>query len=202
MKEIILATNNQNKVREMKQKLEPFNINVLSQKEAGINIDVEETGETFKDNSQIKAEAIFNLLKKPVIADDSGLCIDALDGAPGVHSHRFAGEDASDLDRINIVLDKLKDVPTDKRTARFKCCVCFIYENGEEHFFEDTAEGIIGLEPSGTNGFGFDPIFHYEGDIRSFAEYSPEEKNKVSHRGKAVAQFIKFISNLNDTHNN
>ena len=193
MKEIILATNNQNKVREMKQKLSAFGINVLSQSEAGVNIDVEETGETFKENAEIKATAIYELLKKPVIADDSGLCIDFLDGAPGVHSHRFAGENATDLDRINIVLEKLKDVPLEKRTARFRCCVCYIDENGEKHFFEDKAEGIIGYEPKGTNGFGFDPVFHYEGDERSFAEYSPEEKNAVSHRGKAVAQFIRYI---------
>jgi len=194
MKEIILATNNQNKVKEMKQKLLAFGINVLSQSEAGVNIDVEETGETFKENAEIKATAIYELLKKPVIADDSGLCIDFLEGAPGVHSHRFAGENATDADRINIVLEKLKDVPEEKRTARFMCCVCYIDENGEKHFFEDKAEGIIGYEPKGTNGFGFDPIFHYENDQRSFAEYSPEEKNAVSHRGKAVAQFIKYIT--------
>ncbi|MBR3280789.1 MAG: XTP/dITP diphosphatase [Clostridia bacterium] len=194
MKEIILATNNQNKVREMKQKLSSFDIKVLSLKEAGIDVDVEETGETFKENAEIKADAIYEMLKKPVIADDSGLCIDALDGAPGVHSHRFAGEEATDADRINLVLEKLKDVPKEKRTARFKCCVCYIDENGEKHFFEEKAEGIIGYEPKGTNGFGFDPIFHYEGDNRSFAEYSPEEKNAVSHRGKAVARFIEFIT--------
>ncbi len=194
MKEIILATNNQNKVREMKQKLSSFDIKVLSLKEAGIDVDVEETGETFKENAEIKADAIYEMLKKPVIADDSGLCIDALDGAPGVHSHRFAGEEATDADRINMVLEKLKDVPKEKRTARFKCCVCYIDENGEKHFFEEKAEGIIGYEPKGTNGFGFDPIFHYEGDNRSFAEYSPEEKNAVSHRGKAVARFIDFIT--------
>ncbi len=194
MKEIIIATNNSNKVREMKQKLAKFGINVLSQSEVGVNIDVEETGETFKENALIKAQAIYDILKKPVIADDSGLCIDALDGAPGVHSHRFAGEDATDKDRINVVLEKLKDTPTEKRTARFKCCVCYIDAEGEKHFFEGTAEGIIGTEPRGTNGFGFDPIFHYEGDERSFAEYTPDEKNAVSHRGKAVAQFVEYIT--------
>ena len=196
MKEIIIATNNKNKVKEMKEKLSKYDITVISQSEAGVNIDVEETGETFKENAEIKAEAIYNLLKKPVIADDSGLCIDFLDGAPGVHSHRFAGENATDKDRINIVLEKLKDVPKENRTARFRCAICFIDEKGEKHFFEDKAEGIIGFEPAGNNGFGFDPIFHYEGDSRSFAEYSPEEKNAVSHRGKAVAQFVEFIKTL------
>ncbi len=194
MKEIIIATNNKNKVREMKEKLAQFGIEVLSQSEAGINIDVEETGTTFKENAELKAEAIYKLLHKPVIADDSGLCIDYLNGAPGIYSHRFAGEGASDLDRINKALKELEGVPNDKRTARFKCCVCYIDENGEKHFFEDAAEGIIGYEPKGNNGFGFDPIFHFEGGERTFAEFSPEEKNAVSHRGKAVAQFIKYIS--------
>lgn len=196
MKELILATNNKNKVSEMKEKLSKLGINVLSQSEAGINIDVDETGETFKENAKIKAEAIYNLVKKPVLADDSGLCIDALDGAPGVHSHRFAGEDATDQDRINIVLDKLKNVPFEERTARFKCCVCFIDENGENHYFEDTAEGIIADSPRGSNGFGFDPVFLFEGGDRTFAEFSKEEKNAVSHRGKAVAKFIDYISKI------
>ncbi len=197
MREIILATNNKNKVKEMKPKLAEFGINVLSQSEAGIDIEVEETGETFKDNALIKAQAIHDITHKAVIADDSGLCIDYLGGAPGVHSHRFAGENATDLDRINYVLEKLKDVPQEKRTARFRCCVCFIEENGNTHFFEGVAEGVLGTEPHGINGFGFDPIFHYEGDERSFADYSPEEKNAVSHRGQAVAQFIEFIKNNN-----
>ena len=194
MKEIIIATNNKNKIREMKEKLAKFGIDVISQSEAGINVDVEETGTTFKENAELKAEAIFNLLHKPVIADDSGLCIDYLDGAPGIYSHRFAGEGATDLDRINKALKELDGVPDEKRTARFKCCVCYIDKNGVKHFFEETAEGIIGHEPKGTNGFGFDPIFHFEGGDRTFAEFSPEEKNAVSHRGKAVAKFIEFIS--------
>ena len=193
MKEIILATNNQNKVKEMKRKLAEFGIEVLSQSEAGVNIDVEETGTTFKENAEIKASAIFDMLHKPVIADDSGLCVDYLDGAPGIYSHRFAGEGATDLDRINKLLEILKDVPDEKRTARFKCCVCFIDENGKKHFFEDTAEGVIGHEPIGTNGFGFDPVFYFEGGERTFAQFTPEEKNAVSHRGKAVAKFVEYI---------
>ena len=198
MREIVFATNNKNKIREMKQKLGQYGIEVLSQEEAGININVEETGETFKDNAFLKAQAVYDILKKPVIADDSGLCIDALNGAPGVHSHRFAGENATDLDRNNYVLAQLKDVPYSERTAVFKCCVCFIDENDEPHFFEGSAEGIIGTDSHGTNGFGFDPIFHYEGGGRSFADYTPEEKNAVSHRGKAVSQFIDYIISHNE----
>lgn len=194
MKEVILASNNQNKVKELREKLSKFDINVISQKEAGIDVDVEETGKTFSENAEIKATEINKLLGKPVIADDSGLCVDYLDGAPGIYSHRFAGENATDEDRINMVLNLLKDVPDEKRTARFKCAICYIDENKEKHLFEGVAEGIIGTAPHGHNGFGFDPIFHYEGDERSFADYSPEEKNAVSHRGKAITKFVEFIS--------
>lgn len=194
MNEIILASNNQNKLREIKQKLAKFNINVISQKEAGIDIDVEETGKTFKDNAIIKAEAIYNIVKKPVLADDSGLEIDYLDGAPGVYSHRFCP--GTDEDRYNKALKLLEGVPEEKRTARYRCAVCFIDENGKKHIFEDKAEGIIGLEPKGTNGFGFDPIVISIDQGKTFAELSPDEKNEISHRGKAIAKFVQYIENV------
>ncbi len=191
MKEIILASNNPNKLREMKAKLGAFGIEVMSQKEAGIDIDVEETGTTFEENAVLKASTIYDIAKKPVIADDSGLEIDYLNGAPGVYSHRFAGENATDADRINKVLTLLKDVPDEKRTARFHCCICYIDEKGEKHIFHGIAEGRIGYEPVGENGFGYDPIFIYEG--KTFAQLSGEEKNKVSHRGKAVQALEEFL---------
>ena len=191
MKEIILASNNQNKLREMKAKLGAFGIEVMSQKEAGINIDVEETGTTFEENAILKASTIYDITKKPVIADDSGLEIDYLDGAPGVYSHRFAGENATDADRINKVLTLLKDAPEEKRTARFHCCICLIDEEGEKHIFHGIAEGKIGYEPIGENGFGYDPIFIYEGN--TFAQLSGEEKNEVSHRGRAISQLVDFL---------
>ncbi len=194
MKEIIIATNNQNKVREMKQKLSAFGINAISQSEAGIDIEVEEIGTSIEENSTLKAEAIYNIVHKPVIADDGGLCVDYLNGAPGIYSHRFAGENATDEDRRNKILKELEGVPDEKRTARFKCCICYIDENGEKHYFIGVAEGKIGFVSQGSNGFGYDPIFHYEGGERSFAEFSPEEKNAVSHRGKALAQFVEYIS--------
>ena len=194
MKEIVIATNNQNKVREIKNKLAPFGITAMSQSEAGVNIDVDETGMTIKENSTLKAEAVYNILHKPVIADDGGLYVDYLNGAPGIHSHRFAGENATDEDRRNKILEGLEGVPDEKRTARFKCCICYIDENGEKHYFEGVAEGTIGYKAQGSDGFGFDPIFHYEGGERSFAEFTPEEKNAVSHWGRAVAKFIDYIS--------
>ena len=194
MTEIVLASNNQNKLREIKSKLEKFNINVISQKEAGIDIDVEETGTTFEENACLKAETIYNILKKPVLADDSGLEIDYLDGAPGVYSHRFC--EGTDEDRYNKVLELLDGVPEEKRTARYRCSMCFIDEEGNKHIFEDKAEGIIGYEPKGTNGFGFDPIVISLDKGKTFAELTPDEKNSISHRGKAVAKFVEYIESV------
>lgn len=190
--EIILASNNKNKLRELKEKLKEFNIEVISQAEAGFNIEVEETGTTFEENAILKAEAIYKLCKKPVIAEDSGLEVDFLDGMPGVYSHRFAGENATDEDRVNKVLNMLKDVPEEKRTARFKCTSCYIDINGEKHIFEGVTEGKIAGKPRGKNGFAYDPIFICELG-KTFAEVSSEEKNSISHRGRMLEKFIKFI---------
>ena len=192
MDKVILASNNKNKLRELREKLKIFNIEVISQSEAGYDIEVEETGTTFEENAKLKANAIFELSKMLVIADDSGLEIDALDGQPGVYSARFAGPNATDIDRINKVLTLMKDVPEEKRTARFKCCICFIDKDGIENVFEGIAEGKIGFEPKGDNGFGYDPIFIYTTG-KTFAEISGEEKNEISHRGRAVNKLIKFI---------
>lgn len=193
MKKIILASNNINKLKELKEKLKPFKINVISQKEAGYDIEIEETGTTFTENAVLKADSIYKISNLPVVADDSGLEIDALDGKPGVYSHRFAGENATDNERIDKVLNLMKNVPEEKRTARFKTVLCYINDNGEKHIFEGKAEGKIGFEPRGNNGFGYDPIFIYNGK-NTFAELTQEEKNKISHRGKATEQFIKFLN--------
>lgn len=189
---LILASNNKNKLKELKEKLSKFNIEVISQKEAGFDIEVDETGTTFEENAILKAEAIYNEIRKPVLADDSGLEIDALGGQPGIYSHRFAGENATDEDRINKVLTLMKDVEEEKRTARFKCVGCYIDENGEKHIFEGCAEGKISNEPYGQNGFGYDPIFICELG-KSFAEISREEKNKISHRGRMTDKFVKYL---------
>ena len=195
--EIILASNNNNKLREMKEKLNNYDIDVISQKEAGFNIEVEETGTTFEENAILKAKAIFKKTKKPVIADDSGLEIDALNGEPGVYSKRYAGENSTELDRINKVLNLLKDVPEEKRTARFRCVICYIDQNEKQHIFEGIAEGKIGYSPIGNNGFGYDPIFICEKE-NTFAEISSNDKNKISHRGKAIEKFINFIKENNE----
>lgn len=192
MKEIfILASNNKNKIREFNEKLGEFGIKVISQKEAGYDIEVEETGETFSENAILKAEAIYKLSLKPTIADDSGLEIDYLNGEPGVYSHRYAGESATDEDRNKKVLDLMKNVEENKRTARFKCDICYIDLEGNKNNFEGVCEGKIAYEPKGINGFGYDPIF-IVGD-KSFAQLKPEEKNCISHRGKAIKQFVDYI---------
>lgn len=193
MKQIILASNNKNKLQEIKNKLKKFDIDVISQKEAGVNIEVEETGKTFKENSYLKAKAIYDIIKKPVIADDSGLEIDCLNGEPGVYSARYAGKDATDDDKINKVLEKMKNVKDPDRTARFVCTICYIDENGKEKYFESSSEGKIATKKHGNNGFGYDPIFIY-GD-KSFAEMTQEEKNKVSHRGKAIQKLVEYFKN-------
>lgn len=191
MMKIILASNNKNKIREMSQILLPFGMEVLSQREAGADFEAEENGTTFRENAEIKAQAVYERLGVPVIADDSGLMVDALDGAPGVYSHRFAGENATDKDRNDKLMKELLDVPEEKRTARFMCVICFIDENGEKHFFEGKCEGVIGREEKGKNGFGYDPVFYRDG--KSLAEMTDDEKNSISHRGNALRLMKKYL---------
>lgn len=143
MKQIILATNNQNKLREISQMLRPLGIEVLSQSQAGVQLDVEETGTTFAENAELKARAFYEKTGKPVLADDSGLAVDALNGAPGVYSHRYAGEHATDADRCAKLLQELSGVPEQQRTARFLCAMCYIDATGDAHSFLGKVEGIM-----------------------------------------------------------
>ncbi len=186
---LILASNNKNKLREFREILEPMGYEVLSQSEAGADIEAEENGTTFAENAYIKAKAIYDILGLPVISDDSGLVVDALDGAPGIYSARYAEEGK----RCARVLSEMEGVPDEKRTARFVCSICYIDARGEKHICEGTCEGKIGYEKRGTNGFGYDPIFMY--GESSFAEISAEEKNRVSHRSAALQRFKELIEN-------
>ena len=188
---VILASNNKNKIREMAQILEPFGMEVISQREAGADFEVLENGTTFRENAELKAAAVFERLNAPVIADDSGLMVDALGGAPGVYSHRYAGENATDKDRCEKLLIELAGVPEEKRTARFVCEICFIDESGERHFFTGKCEGMIGTEEKGENGFGYDPVFYVSGV--SLAEMTDDEKNSISHRGEALRLMKKYL---------
>lgn len=187
--ELILATNNKGKVREYKEILEPLGFCVTSQGEAGINIEAEETGKTFSENAYIKAKAIYDIKKTYVLADDSGLVVDALDGRPGVYSARYA-EPGKRCDKI---LSELEGVSFEKRTARFLCSICLIKPNGDFLSVEGRCEGRIGYDKKGENGFGYDPIFLF-GD-KTLAEMTDCEKNSVSHRGNAVKALIAALKN-------
>lgn len=190
MMKLIIASNNKGKIREYKQLLEQFGYDVVSQREAGINIEVEETGTTFAENSALKARAIYEITKCAVLADDSGLVVDALGGEPGVYSARYGGCD-NDTDRVALILSKMKDVKDDDRTAHFVCTIHFIKPSGEEIAVEGRVYGKIGYEPLGENGFGYDPIFMYEG--KSFAQVSAETKNSVSHRANALNKLVREL---------
>ncbi len=179
--EIIIATGNAGKVREFKRMLEPLGYTVFSQKEKGITVDVEETGDTFAENALIKARAVWKQAHTAVIADDSGLCVDALNGRPGVYSARYAGENATDADRNKKLLEELNGV--ENRSAHFTCAIAYISADGKERVFEGICPGTIGLEPKGSDGFGYDPLFYWQD--KTFGEMSAEEKDAVSHRGRA-----------------
>lgn len=181
----IIATNNQKKLKELERILNPLGINAVSAKEEGISLDdVEETGTTFAENAYLKAESAFKKTGLPSVADDSGLCVDVLDGRPGIYSARYAGENATDEDKNNKLLSELNDVPEKDRTAHFTCAICCILPSGEKIEVEGVCEGSIAFEPHGNGGFGYDPIFKY-GD-KSYAELSSAEKDAVSHRGQAL----------------
>ncbi len=186
MNKLVMATNNANKLREVREILSPLGIKVLSQQEAGANCDPDENGADFSDNAMIKAKAVYEATGLPVIADDSGLCVDALGGRPGVHSARYApkGQECAKL------LGELEGVADEKRTARFRCCIALLTDT-ERRTFEGKCEGRIGYEERGTNGFGYDPVFMV-GD-RTMAELSADEKNAISHRGAALRELYTYL---------
>ncbi|MBQ9384032.1 MAG: XTP/dITP diphosphatase [Ruminiclostridium sp.] len=190
---LIIATNNQGKVKEIKQMLEPLGYEPVSLRDAGIDIDVVEDGETFAENAHKKAKAVYDICKCPVIADDSGLEIDFLDGAPGIYSARYAGEGATDEQRINKILEELDGVDESMRGARFVCSLYCILDDETEYSVRGTLEGRIGTEPLGENGFGYDPIFMVDEDT-SVAMLSSEEKNRISHRASAIKQLAEILA--------
>ena len=187
---IIAATKNKNKRREFGEILKGFEI--ISQEEAGVDIDVEETGTTFEENSMLKAKAIFEATGITAIADDSGLCVDALGGEPGIYSARYGGEGLDDKGRTALLLKNMENVPDEKRSARFVCVITLV---GNEGIItaRGECEGKIDYSPKGENGFGYDPVFFVEQFGKTMAEVSPEEKNAISHRGKALEIFAKKL---------
>ena len=186
MKKIIFATGNEGKMKEIRRILADPQLEILSLKDAGIHADIDENGKSFEENAMIKAEAICKMTGEIVLADDSGLEIDYLDKAPGIYSARFAGEDTSyDIKNQNLI-DRLDGVPKEKRTARFVCAIAAVLPDGKELVTRQTMEGYIGGKIAGENGFGYDPIFCVEKYGCTTAELSEEQKNEISHRGKAL----------------
>lgn len=183
---IIFATGNAGKMREIRMILDDLGLEVVSMKEAGISADIEENGMTFEENAKIKAKAIAELCQDIVLADDSGLEIDALNGEPGVYSARYMGEDTSYHLKNKNLIDRLEGVPDEERTARFVCAIAAVLPDGRVLESKGTIEGRIGYEERGENGFGYDPIFMLPEFGKSTAEISAEEKNELSHRGKAL----------------
>ena len=190
MKTLIFATGNAHKAYEVKKMLEGLDVNVLTLKDAGLDLEIEETGKTFRENSLIKARAVFAASKQAVLADDSGIEIDAFGGAPGVYSSRFMGEDTPYPVKCAAILKRMKDVPDEERGADFRCVMSFIAPDAEgrpQEFVEEGAVyGRIARASAGENGFGYDPVFLLPERGVTTAELSDEEKNAISHRGLAL----------------
>ena len=190
--DFLIASHNMKKREELQRILAPLGVSVYFDFECGVILnEVIEDGATFAENALKKARSACADSMMPVIADDSGLCIDALGGRPGVFSARFMGEDTPYPEKIAALLEELKDVPDEQRTARFVCNIAVVFPTGQHFIAEGKVEGKIGYEMRGNNGFGYDPIF-YVGD-RSFAEFSAEEKDAVSHRGNAIRKAAEML---------
>lgn len=202
MNEVLIATNNKGKAKDFEVLFRPLGITVLTLQDIEESIDVEETGTTFVENAILKAETVANLLGKVVIADDSGLEVDVLNGEPGVYSARYAGEPSDDEANIDKLLAKLVEVPETARQARFRCVLAIAGPGIKTTTYSGSCEGIITDERQGTNGFGYDPIFYVPNKEKTMAELSAEEKNAISHRGAALAQLKEqlpeFITRLGE----
>lgn len=193
MKKFVVATKNRGKLKEIAEILEGMNLEVISMEQAGVSEDIEEYGSTFEENALIKAREVHKRTGELVMADDSGLEVDYLNGAPGIYSSRFAGEGASDTDRNNKLLELLKDVPFEKRKARFVCAIAVILPDGTSFTVRGTCEGYIAFEPVGTNGFGYDPLFFLPEYNKTAAQLEASKKHEISHRGKALKLMLEEL---------
>ena len=192
----VLATQNLKKREEMAAILGDLGIEIVAEDELGVKVEVEETGESFAENAALKAKAVMEATGMPAIGDDSGLCVDALDGAPGVYSARYGGEGLNDAGRCALLLDSLRG-KTDRR-AHFETVICCAFPNGEWIAARGKCHGTIAFAPMGTNGFGYDPLFFITDLRKTFAQLTPEEKAAISHRGNALRAFkdrlIQYLS--------
>ena len=199
MRRIVFATGNKGKMREIKAIMSGFDIEIVSMREAGVEVDVEEDGTTFMENSFIKARAVADKCRQAgytddiVLADDSGLVVDALGGEPGIYSARYLGEDTPYSIKNAKIIERMEGVPEDERSARFVCAIACVLPDGRELSAEATYEGAIGYEEKGENGFGYDPIFYLPDRGLYSAELDPDEKNRISHRGKALVKMRELL---------
>lgn len=191
---IVIATGNKDKVREINEILKGTDFEAISMKEAGVKLDIVEDGTTFEENAMIKAQSVFDVLGGYVIADDSGICIDALDGRPGIYSARFCGENSTYEEKFATIFEMLKDVPEDKRTAQFVCAIAVIRPDGSKFTVRGEVRGVLVEEPRGDNGFGYDPIFYVPEYNMTTAQMDPELKNSISHRGKALRAMVEKLT--------
>ena len=198
MDKIVFATTNEGKVKEIKEILAGFPIEVVSMKEMNITADVEENGATFEENSLIKAREVSKLTGLPAMADDSGLEVDYLNGEPGIYSARYLGRDTDYNYKNNYIIEKLKNAKDEERSARFVCVISLVLPDGREFIKKGVMEGRIAYEIKGENGFGYDPVFYLPEYGMTSAELSGEEKNKISHRGKALRAMKELISGLEE----
>ena len=192
-RKLLIATTNQGKVREYKSLLSIIPFDMVSLTDEGIKTVVQETGTTFEENAGLKARAFAAESRLLTLADDSGIEVDALDGEPGVMSARYAGVDATDAERVDYLLSKIKEVPEGKRTARFRCVIAIAEPNGETEYFTGVCDGIVPFKPAGELGFGYDPVLYIPQLGRTLAELGPEVKNRISHRARAAKKACKAL---------
>ena len=193
---LVIATGNAGKLDEIRKIIGGSDMEIVSAKDLGISLDVEENGSSFRENALIKAKACAKEVNEAVLADDSGLCIDALGGEPGIYCSRYLGEDTSYDIKNKDILRRMKDVPDGERSARFVCDVAVIFPDGRQIVTEGIMEGEIAHEICGENGFGYDPVFYLSSYGKTSAEIAPDEKNKISHRAKALAKMKDELSLL------
>ena len=189
--QFVLASNNQKKIGEMRALLSGFGVEVVSPSELGLHVEVEETGTTFAENAMLKAKAVCEAAGMPAIADDSGLCVDALNGAPGVYSARYGGEELDDRGRYMLLLSSMRGQTT--RAAHFACAIACAFPDGRTLTAEGRCEGAIAFAPMGEGGFGYDPIFMVPEYRKTFGQLTAEEKAAISHRGRALAVFVEKL---------
>lgn len=196
--EIVVATRNRKKLKEISRILEGLDVNLFTMDEFPDCPEVEETEMTFEGNALKKAIAVSSCTGKAALADDSGLEVDALDGAPGVYSARYAGDGATDRDNVDKLMSELESVPEEKKMARFVCVIALAWPEGRVETFYGKVEGRIGRSPAGTSGFGYDPVFYPEGHHRTFAEMPPTEKDAMSHRGRALERLREYMATIGE----